>query len=399
MSEFPVSLQIPHSVTPALTSLPPLSLYIHIPWCVRKCPYCDFNSHQLKQELDEQKYIDALLTDLETELPYFWGRSVHTIFIGGGTPSLFSASAFEKLLSGIRARVNLLPTAEITLEANPGTFERDRFADYAAAGINRLSIGIQSFANDKLAALGRIHNRNEALNAIESGLILFPKLNIDLMYALPGQTVEQAKEDINTAIATGVRHISAYQLTLEPNTPFAHSPPPKLPDDDHIADIEEAVHTSLSQAGFHHYETSAFAHPQQQCRHNLNYWQFGDYIGIGAGAHGKISSAQAIERTTRCRHPKDYLQAMQQQPQCAIVRRQISAQDLPFEFMLNALRLTDGVPTTWFSERTGLPVASIQCAITQAVERGLMDADPLNLRPTALGRTFLNDLLALFLKD
>lgn len=399
MSEFPVSLQIPHSVTPALTSLPPLSLYIHIPWCIRKCPYCDFNSHQLKQELDEQKYIDALLTDLETELPYFWGRSVHTIFIGGGTPSLFSASAFEKLLSGIRARVNLLPTAEITLEANPGTFERDRFADYAAAGINRLSIGVQSFANDKLAALGRIHNRNEALNAIESGLILFPKLNIDLMYALPGQTVAQAKEDINTAIATGVRHISAYQLTLEPNTPFSHSPPPKLPEDDHIADIEEAVHTSLLQAGFHHYETSAFAHPQQQCRHNLNYWQFGDYIGIGAGAHGKISSAQAIERTTRCRHPKDYLQAMQQQPKCAIVRRQISAQDLPFEFMLNALRLTDGVPTTWFSERTGLPVTSIQCAITQAVERGLMDADPLNLRPTALGRTFLNDLLALFLKD
>ena len=399
MSEFPVSLQIPHSVTPALTSLPPLSLYIHIPWCIRKCPYCDFNSHQLKQELDEQKYIDALLTDLETELPYFWGRSVHTIFIGGGTPSLFYASAFEKLLSGIRARVNLLPTAEITLEANPGTFERDRFADYAAAGINRLSIGVQSFANDKLAALGRIHNRNEALNAIESGLILFPKLNIDLMYALPGQTVAQAKEDINTAIATGVRHISAYQLTLEPNTPFSHSPPPKLPEDDHIADIEEAVHTSLLQAGFHHYETSAFAHPQQQCRHNLNYWQFGDYIGIGAGAHGKISSAQAIERTTRCRHPKDYLQAMQQQPKCAIVRRQISAQDLPFEFMLNALRLTDGVPTTWFSERTGLPVTSIQCAITQAVERGLMDADPLNLRPTALGRTFLNDLLALFLKD
>lgn len=399
MSEFPVSLQIPHSVTPALTSLPPLSLYIHIPWCVRKCPYCDFNSHQLKQELDEQKYIAALLTDLETELPYFWGRSIHTIFIGGGTPSLFSASAFEKLLSGIRARVNLIPTAEITLEANPGTFERDRFADYAAAGINRLSIGVQSFANDKLAVLGRIHNRNEALNAIESGLILFPKLNIDLMYALPGQTVAQAKEDINTAIATGVRHISAYQLTLEPNTPFAHSPPPKLPDDDHIADIEEAVHTSLSQVGFHHYETSAFAHPQQQCRHNLNYWQFGDYIGIGAGAHGKISNAQAIERTTRCRHPKDYLQAMQQQPQCAIVRRQISTQDLPFEFMLNALRLTNGVPTTWFSERTGLPVTSIQCAITQAVERGLMDADPLNLRPTALGRTFLNDLLALFLKD
>lgn len=399
MSEFPVSLQIPHSVTPALTSLPPLSLYIHIPWCIRKCPYCDFNSHQLKQELDEQKYIDALLTDLETELPYFWGRSVHTIFIGGGTPSLFSASAFEKLLSGIRARVNLLPTAEITLEANPGTFERDRFADYAAAGINRLSIGVQSFANDKLAALGRIHNRNEALNAIESGLILFPKLNIDLMYALPGQSVAQAKEDINTAIATGVRHISAYQLTLEPNTPFSHSPPPKLPEDDHIADIEEAVHTSLLQAGFHHYETSAFAHPQQQCRHNLNYWQFGDYIGIGAGAHGKISSAQAIERTTRCRHPKDYLQAMQQQPKCAIVRRQISAQDLPFEFMLNALRLTDGVPTTWFSERTGLPVTSIQYAITQAVDRGLMDADPLNLRPTALGRTFLNDLLALFLKD
>ncbi|PIT14690.1 YggW family oxidoreductase [Snodgrassella alvi] len=398
MSEISVSLQTPWNQFPLLSCLPPLSLYIHIPWCVRKCPYCDFNSHQLKQELNEQAYIAALLTDLETELPYFWGRTVQTIFIGGGTPSLFSAAAFEQLLSGIRARVNLLPAAEITLEANPGTFERNRFAAFAAAGINRLSIGVQSFANDKLTTLGRIHNRDEALSAIESGLTLFPKVNIDLMYALPGQTVKQAKDDIHTAISTGVQHISAYQLTLEPNTPFAHSPPPQLPDDDHIADIEDTVHTALLQAGFTHYETSAFAQPQQECWHNLNYWQFGDYIGIGAGAHGKISNAQEIIRTTRSRHPKDYLQAMQQQPQRAITRQPVSVQDLPFEFMLNALRLTGGVPSAWFSERTGLPLSVIQHAITQAVERGLLDANPLYLRPTKLGRSFLNDLLALFLK-
>ncbi|KDN11943.1 YggW family oxidoreductase [Snodgrassella communis] len=399
MPEYPVLLQTPQSYSPHLSSFPPLSLYIHIPWCIRKCPYCDFNSHQLKQDLDEQAYIAALLTDLETELPYFWGRPVHTIFIGGGTPSLISAAAFEQLLSGIRARVNLLPTAEITLEANPGTFERNRFAGFAAAGINRLSIGVQSFADDKLTTLGRIHSSNEALSAIESGLILFPKVNIDLMYALPDQTIKQAEEDIQTAIATGVQHISAYQLTLEPNTPFAHTPPPLLPDDDHIVDIEETVHTALQRAGFTRYETSAFAQPQQECQHNLNYWQFGDYIGIGAGAHGKISTAQAIERTTRSRHPKDYLQAMQQQPQHAITRRQVSVQDLPFEFMLNALRLTAGVPSTWFSERTGLPLASIQHTITEAVERGLLDTNPLYLRPTALGRSFLNDLLALFLKS
>ncbi|PIT52456.1 radical SAM family heme chaperone HemW [Snodgrassella alvi] len=398
MPEYSVSLQTPQSHSLHVPSLPPLSLYIHIPWCVRKCPYCDFNSHQLKQELDEQAYIAALLTDLETELPHFWGRPVHTIFIGGGTPSLLSAAAFEQLLSGIRARVNLLPAAEITLEANPGTFERNRFAAFAAAGINRLSIGVQSFADDKLATLGRIHNRDEALSAIESGLTLFPKVNIDLMYALPGQTVTQAQKDIDTAIATGVQHISAYQLTLEPNTPFAHTPPPQLPDDDHIADIEETVHTALLQAGFTHYETSAFAQPRQECWHNLNYWQFGDYIGIGAGAHGKISNAQEIIRTTRSRHPKDYLQAMQQQPQRAITRQPVSVQDLPFEFMLNALRLTGGVPSAWFSERTGLPLSAIQHAITQAVERGLLDANPLYLRPTPLGRSFLNDLLALFLK-
>lgn len=398
MSEFSLSLHTNQTATPKLTSLPPISLYIHVPWCVRKCPYCDFNSHQLKHELDEQAYISALLTDLEAELPYFWGRTVHTVFIGGGTPSILSAASLEQLLSGIRARINLLPAAEITLEANPGTFERQRFAGYAAAGINRLSIGVQSFADDKLAILERIHSRDDALRAIEVGLSLFPKVNVDLMYALPGQTLKQAQQDIQDALATGVQHISAYQLTLEPNTPFAHTPPPQLPDEDHLGDIEEAVHSALEQAGFIHYETSAFTRSPQQCQHNLNYWQFGDYIGIGAGAHGKISSAQAIVRTTRSRHPKDYIQSMQQQPQRAISRQPVAAEDLPFEFMLNVLRLTAGVPTAWFNERTGLPLAVIRQAISEAVKRGLLDANPLFLRPTKLGRSFLNDLLALFLK-
>ena len=398
MSEFSLPLHNNQTATPNLTNLPPLSLYIHVPWCVRKCPYCDFNSHQLKQELDERAYISALLTDLEAELPYFWGRTVHTVFIGGGTPSLLSAASLEQLLSGIRARINLQPAAEITLEANPGTFERQRFAGYAAAGINRLSIGVQSFADDKLATLGRIHSRDDALRAIEVGLSLFPKVNVDLIYALPEQTLMQAQEDIQAALATGVQHISAYQLTLEPNTPFAHTPPPQLPDEDHLADIEEVVHSALKQAGFIHYETSAFARSHQQCQHNLNYWQFGDYIGIGAGAHGKISSAQSIVRTTRSRHPKDYIQSMQRQPQRAISRQSVAAEDLPFEFMLNVLRLTDGVPTAWFNERTGLPLSVIRQAVSEAVKRGLLDANPFFLRPTTLGRSFLNDLLALFLK-
>ncbi len=293
--------------TQPLTALPPLSLYIHIPWCVQKCPYCDFNSHKIKTTLDENAYIQALLTDLQSELPYFWGRPIDTIFIGGGTPSVFSAKAIDQLLSGIRALVKLNPEAEITLEANPSTFEIDKFQGFKDAGINRLSIGVQSFDDAKLKTLGRIHNAHEAKNAIEVATQIFERVNIDLMYALPHQTVQAACDDIRTAIAFGTTHISAYQLTLEPNTPFGHAPPQGLPEDDNAQDIEDAIHAELAQAGFVQYETSAFAKsPNQQARHNVNYWQFGDYIGIGAGAHGKLSHHDRIERTTRKRHPSEY---------------------------------------------------------------------------------------------
>lgn len=381
-----------------LTALPPLSLYIHIPWCIQKCPYCDFNSHKIKTTLDENTYVQALLTDLQHELPYFWGRSVETIFIGGGTPSVFSAQAIDDLLSGVRALVKINPEAEITLEANPSTFERDKFKGFKEAGINRLSIGVQSFADDKLHALGRIHNAKEARVAIDTAMAIFERVNVDLMYALPYQTIEQAIEDINYAAQFGVSHISAYQLTLEPNTAFGHTPPKGLPQGDEAQDIEEAVHATLLEQGFVRYEISAFAkHPNQRARHNLNYWQFGDYIGIGAGAHGKLSHHNKIERTTRVRHPNDYLMAMQYNPLRAIERRDILAEALPFEFMLNALRLIEGVPTPFFTERTGISLAHISRAITLAQQKGLLDSNPMFLRPTVLGYRFLNDLIEIFL--
>lgn len=384
--------------TPALTALPPLSLYVHIPWCIHKCPYCDFNSHTLNSATDENAYVDALLADLAHELPQVWGRPVESIFFGGGTPSVFSAAAIDRLLSGIRALVRLQPGAEITLEANPGTFERQRFQGYAAAGVNRLSIGVQSFDDAKLAVLGRIHRGGEARAAIDTALALFARVNTDLMYALPHQSAAQATADIRTALAAGVRHISAYHLTMEPNTPFGHKPPPGLPEDEAALDIEAAVHDALATAGLAQYETSAFAAGQEHaCRHNLNYWQFGDYIGIGAGAHGKISSHEGIVRSVRSRHPKDYLAAMHGQPQTAIKRHTVAAADVPFEFMMNALRLTAGVPSHWFAERTGLSLARIAPALQRAVERGLLDAAPQTLKPTPLGRRFLNDLLTLFL--
>ena len=384
--------------TQPLTALPPLSLYIHIPWCIQKCPYCDFNSHKIKTTLDENAYIQALLTDLQSELPYFWGRPIDTIFIGGGTPSVFSAKAIDQLLSGIRALVKLNPEAEITLEANPSTFEIDKFQGFKDAGINRLSIGVQSFDDAKLKTLGRIHNAYEAKNAIEVATQIFERVNIDLMYALPHQTVQAACDDIRTAIAFGTTHISAYQLTLEPNTPFGHTPPQGLPEDDNAQDIEDAIHAELAQAGFVQYETSAFAKsPNQQARHNVNYWQFGDYIGIGAGAHGKLSHHDRIERTTRKRHPSDYLLAMQTHPHDAIERRIVAPQDLPFEFMMNALRLVDGVPSAYFGERTGVSVAKISQQIKIAQQKGLLDSNPMFFRPTNLGRRFLNDLIEIFL--
>lgn len=384
--------------TSQLTALPPLSLYIHIPWCIQKCPYCDFNSHQIKSAPDERAYIRALLTDLHTELPHIWGRTVETIFIGGGTPSVFQAASIDQLLSGVRALVKLSPDAEITLEANPGTFERSKFQGFKDAGINRLSIGVQSFQAAQLTALGRIHNATEARAAIDSAVQIFERVNVDLMYALPHQSVAQARTDVQTAIDSGAQHISAYQLTLEPNTPFAHTPPKGLPENDAAQDIEDAVHQTLCAAGFAQYETSAFAQKTaQRARHNLNYWQFGDYLGIGAGAHGKISYPTHIERTTRRRHPSDYLAAMHSTPENAIERKTIAVQDLPFEFMMNALRLIDGVPVHYFTERTGLSIAAISRQIQIAQQKGLLDSHPAWLRPTPLGQRFLNDLIEIFL--
>ena len=380
-----------------LTALPPLSLYIHIPWCIKKCPYCDFNSHSLKNGLPEEAYIDALLTDLQLELPNIWGRPVETIFFGGGTPSLFQAELIDRLLSGVRSLLRLQPEAEITLEANPGTFEIEKFQGFKDAGITRLSIGVQSFNDDMLARLGRVHNGKEALTAIDTALKLFDKVNIDLMYALPNQTVQTALNDVQTAIATGVSHISAYHLTMEPNTPFGHTPPKGLPQDEAALDIEDAVHGALESAGFIHYETSAFAKPGMQCRHNLNYWQFGDYLGIGAGAHGKISYPDRIERTVRRRHPNDYLAAMQGNPHEAVEHKTVASEDLPFEFMMNALRLTDGVPAAMLQERTGVPTAKIMAQIETARQKGLLESDPTVFRPTKQGRLFLNDLLQCFL--
>ena len=380
-----------------LAALPPLSLYIHIPWCIKKCPYCDFNSHSLKNGLPEEAYIDALLADLQTELPNIWGRPVETIFFGGGTPSLFQAASIDRLLSGLRSLLRLQPEAEITLEANPGTFEIEKFKGFKDAGITRLSIGVQSFNDTMLERLGRVHNGGEALRAIDTALKLFEKVNIDLMYALPGQTVQTALNDVNTAIATGAGHISAYHLTMEPNTPFGHTPPKGLPQDEAALDIEDAVHDALDGAGFIHYETSAFARPHMQCRHNLNYWQFGDYIGIGAGAHGKISFPDRIERTVRRRHPNDYLAAMQRNPSDGIERKTVSTDDLPFEFMMNALRLSEGVPATLLQERTGISSARIMAQIETARRKGLLENDPTVFRPTTQGRLFLNDLLQCFL--
>lgn len=385
----------PQSFT--LNSLPPLSLYIHIPWCIQKCPYCDFNSHHIRNSIDETAYIQAVLTDLQNELPYFWGRTIETVFIGGGTPSVFSARAIDDLLCGVRALVKLHSEAEITLEANPGTFEREKFCGFRDAGVNRLSIGVQSFDDASLQALGRIHNGDEAQQAIQTAVSIFDRVNVDLMYALPHQSIHAAIHDVQTAAQLGATHISAYQLTLEPNTAFGHTPPAGLPENDALQDIEDAVHETLAAHGFARYEISAFAsHLNQRTRHNLNYWQFGDYIGIGAGAHGKLSYHNKIERTTRIRHPNDYLAAMQHKPSHAIERKIITPSELPLEFMMNALRLTDGVPTAFFSERTGMPLVTIGRAIQAACAKGLLDNNPMFLRATPLGLRFLNNLIELF---
>jgi len=382
---------------PRFAALPPLALYVHIPWCLRKCPYCDFNSHEAKGDAPEAAYVDALLADLEFALPSIWGRKVVSVFIGGGTPSLFSAEAIDRLLAGIRARVPLSPDGEVTLEANPGTFERGKFAGYRAAGVNRLSLGIQSFDPKHLAALGRVHDADEARHAADAALAIFGNVNFDLMYALPRQTVAEAEADLAAALAFSPPHLSFYHLTLEPNTLFHRHPPP-LPDDETAADIEDAVDAKLGAAGYRHYETSAHARSGRECRHNLNYWQFGDYLGIGAGAHSKLSFADRIVRQVRCKQPKRYLEqvaAGTPLQEGGVVTRE----DAGFEFMLNALRLTDGVPASLFAERTGFPLVLVRRGLDAAEARGLIERDPAAIRPTALGRRFLNDLQALFLAD
>jgi len=382
---------------PRFVALPPLALYVHVPWCLKKCPYCDFNSHEARGDVPEAAYVDALIRDLELALPSIWGRRVVAVFVGGGTPSLFSAAAIDRLLSGIRARVPLAPDAEITLEANPGTFEREKFAGYRGAGVNRLSLGIQSFGPANLTALGRVHDADEARRAAEAALSLFDNVNFDLMYALPRQTVVAAEADLDAALAFAPPHLSFYQLTLEPNTLFHRYPPP-LPDDDTAADIEDAVHARLAAAGYRHYETSAYARPGRECRHNLNYWRFGDYLGIGAGAHSKLSFADRIVRQVRCKQPKQYLDRV---AAGAPLQEEgdVTREDVGFEFMLNALRLSEGVPSSLFAERTGHPLALVQRGLAAAQARGFIERDPAAIRPTALGRRFLNDLQSLFLAD
>jgi oxygen-independent coproporphyrinogen-3 oxidase len=392
---------------PKLTALPPLSLYIHFPWCEKKCPYCDFNSHQVKDVgsnvdknkspgFDEERYIKALIADLETELPRIWGRQVHSIFIGGGTPSLLSANGMNELLSAIRARVNLEPDCEITMEANPGSVEAEKFAGFANAGINRVSLGIQSFQDAQLKALGRIHNGEEAKRAIAIALEHFKSVNLDLMFGLPNQTLDAARSDIETALSFKTPHLSFYNLTLEPNTYFANFPP-KLPNEDEIDAIFEQNLALLEAAGYRRYEVSAYAQKDQECKHNLNYWRFGDYIGIGAGAHGKISFPDKITRQVRERHPETYMKAMESQGNALIEAREISAKDLPFEFMLNTLRLTDGVDTITFSERTGLALSVVSKGLDEASKKGLLDANPNKLKATEQGLRYLNNLQEMFL--
>ena len=377
---------------------PPLTLYVHLPWCVKKCPYCDFNSHEAPSEIPADAYIDALTADLEQELPEVWGRPLEAVFIGGGTPSLFPPEAIGRLLSRIRMYFNPAPDIEVTLEANPGTVEAGRFAGFRDAGVNRLSVGVQSFDAAYLAAIGRIHDGDQARRAVETALSAgFERINVDLMYGLPGQTGKAAVADLETALALGVDHLSWYQLTLEPNTVF-WSRPPELPDEDTIAEIESAGGRRLRSAGFERYEISAWARGEHaRCRHNLNYWRFGDYLGIGAGAHGKLTLAAegAIERRARVRAPRVYLERARGPGRIAD-RRRLGAADAAFEFLLNALRLPEGFSPGQFSERTGLPFAWLQQPLAEAEELGLVTREVDGVRPTDRGLAFHNDLLAVF---
>jgi putative oxygen-independent coproporphyrinogen III oxidase len=426
---------IQHYMRPGLLqlpSLPPLSLYIHLPWCIKKCPYCDFNSHespggQLSDDT-EQRYTNALIADLEASLPLIWGRTVHSIFIGGGTPSLFSPVAIDRLLTQVRALLRLEADCEITLEANPGTFEKDRFKAFRAAGVNRLSIGVQSFNDAHLKALGRVHNSAQAQQAIAEAAINFEAFNLDIMYALPGQTVEQCAQDIRTALSFNPPHISIYHLTIEPNTYFAKFPP-AVPEDDTAYDMLDCITALTTEHGMARYEVSAFAQKGFQCWHNTNYWQFGDYLGIGAGAHSKISFAHRIVRQVRARDPALYMdKALGMVPttsarlvvpsgiasmspsggmitadtarQGAVVQDlEVTRADLPFEYMLNALRLTGGFKLQDFSDRTGLAITAIQKGLAEAESKGLIERDFVYVRPTTRGMDFLSDLQSLFLAD
>jgi oxygen-independent coproporphyrinogen-3 oxidase len=380
-----------------LAALPPLSLYVHFPWCVRKCPYCDFNSHEAGSELAEEAYLSALRADLEQSLPLIWGRKVVSIFIGGGTPSLMSAAGLDQLMSDIRSLLPLEPNAEITMEANPGTFEAEKFISFANSGINRLSIGIQSFNDKHLKALGRIHDADEARRAIAIAQNSFENINLDLMYGLPEQTLAESEYDLNTALSFETNHLSLYHLTMEANTVFAKYPP-DLPDDDATAAMQQMLIEKTAAAGYQNYEISAYARAGLRARHNLNYWEFGDYLGIGAGAHSKISFPHRIIRQARYKQPDSYMQQVAS-GQAVYEEAEISRDELGFEFMINALRLTDGFEVRQFSERTGLTLQTVESALNKAEAKGLLYRDHLKIAPTELGRRFLNDLQQIFLPD
>lgn len=394
MSATPIRIHRPGAVS--LGTLPPLSLYVHLPWCLKKCPYCDFNSHEKSSHLDEPRYLEALFADLESALPQVWGRRVISVFIGGGTPSLFSPEAIERLIAGVRARLQLEPGCEITLEANPGTFERERFRAYRAAGVTRLSVGVQSFNDEHLATIGRVHDSAQARAAVAEAREAFDTFNIDLMYALPGQTLTQLQDDLDSALAFAPPHLSIYHLTIEPNTAFAQSPPQSLPDPDLASDMLDLIAARTAAAGLSRYEVSAFARSGHRCVHNLNYWQFGDYLGIGAGAHGKLSFADRIVRQVRWREPAMYIDKALA-GQAVSNEHAVGGKELPFEFALNALRLAEGFELSRFAERTGQPLTAIEGALGMAEQRGLIERDASWVRPTARGFDFLSDLQALFL--
>jgi oxygen-independent coproporphyrinogen-3 oxidase len=400
-AEPPVLHDVQHYMRPGtlqLTALPPLSLYVHLPWCLKKCPYCDFNSHEMaRQELPEQRYVDAVVADLEASLPLIWGRTIHSIFIGGGTPSLFAPATIDRLLSDIRARLKLEPNCEITLEANPGTFEKDRFRAYAQAGVTRLSIGVQSFNDAHLLALGRVHDRAQALAAVEEAAQSFATFNLDIMYALPGQTLEQVGQDIALALQFQPPHISIYHLTIEPNTYFAKYPP-VIPEDDTAYAMLDHITELTGLAGLERYEVSAYAKEGHRSRHNLNYWQFGDYLGIGAGAHSKLSFAHRVVRQVRYREPRLYMEHALAGNALTKVE-EVGRSDLAFEYMLNALRLRNGFGLREFTERTGLGISAIEAALTQAEKKGLIERDFARVRPTVRGFDFLSDLQEIFLSN